>query len=531
MFLYGEKIINDHDIGNLLTFLISSKAIKDRDYYFLNSSMIVLKKSKLIYNSKFCYYYKLVNISKENPYIGRCIDHKNRIITDCVFNKELRYTMGISPPWTLNWNYDFECSSVSKWIMEIVSKIPFEYRNNIEYVCTYISSNIDSINNYNDALIEGRWKSTFSQGKEPDSWKRSHEIFKERAELKRPVKYGQCWVLADLLTGIFRFLGIPAKTVKIDNCIIDIYRSGGIDYIDHSDKINIKSNDKINFRHIINEDSFEYCENKELDIDPLEKGCLFSYENDIETDDKDFYKIGNEEMLKKKNSSWNFHVWTEVLLNNEWCIFDPSPLHCVDTFIPYIKDKRCNEFINKKFFGPIPIKYIREGKIPENYPLIENFKYLFTCVNGTIRKWCPLVNNSRDKFIMYLSDINYNFIKVYERSVNGSKLDVTKRYRCNYENLHYRNPLYFSIIGNDITQLMIYNRNYPIGEYVVQICILTGNIPLYIHREKYQDITNIDFLLFLRKKEVMKYRKIADKITIMIYDCKNDNVYFQGIRA
>lgn len=530
MFLYGDMIENDHHLNDLITFLVSSKAIENRDYYhYKDHNKIVLNETKFILNSKFCYRYRVENISPKTPYIGRSIDHKNRIITDYVFNKSLRYTMNSSPPWTLGWKYDYNCSSVSKWIMDIISRIPLKYRNDIEYLTTYITSKIDSINDPVNGLIEGRWKSTFSRGKEPGEWKTSGEIFRERINNKFPVRYGQCWVLSDLLTGIFRFLGIPAKSVRIDNCIIDIYKSGGIDCIESSNGLNVKSHNKINFRHIIDEERYEFIETKNIQEIPSNKGCLFSLNNDIESNDKDFYGIDHH--LGKRNHCWNFHVWTEVMIGKEWCIFDPSPLSSIEDFSPYISDKRHPMMIGKKFLGPIPIKYIKEGNIPSNYPLTENFKYLFNCVNGTIRCWNPLQNSSGSRTIFYLSNVNYDSVKVYERTSRGSKLDITSKYKCSYDNLHINNPLYFNITGNNIMEIHVFKRNHPIGEYIIQLCILVGNTPLYIHREKVYDINNMDFLLFLKDERVMKYRQIADKITVMIYDKKKDKVYFQGIRA
>lgn len=528
MFLFGNQVVNDYDISSLITFLVSSKAIEGKDYAYVGKDKIILYETSFIKKSKFCYRYYVEEINKEQPYIGRKIDYKNRIIIDYVYNKLNKYSRSLCPPWTLGWTYDYECSSVSKWIMGTVSKIPFEKRNDRMYVATYIASKIDNINDPFGALIEGRWKSTFSGGRSPTDWRSSGEVFRERLDSKLPVKYGQCWVLADLLTGIYRFLGFKSKSVRIENCIMDLHMCGGIDYTESSEEIMMKNGSIVNPRHLINSNNFEYISNSEFESKINTKGCLYSFNNDLPINMKDFYHI--DDKFEKSDRAWNFHVWTEVEINNEWYVFDPSPLNDIKDFSPYTKDPRHPLLVGKRFLGPVKINDIKNANMKPVNGLEMNLKYLFSCVNGMVRHWSPLKCPKDEKTIMYLNNIRYGVPTVYERTRSKSKLDVTSRYRCDYDSLHKENPLYLKIKDNNIMEIHVYYRNYPIGEYIIQLCILLGTTPLYIHREFVHDINKVDFLSFLRKDEVLRYRQISDRLTFMIFDRKTNMVYFQGIR-
>ena len=53
-----------------------------------------------------------------------------------------------------------------------------------------------------DGVLEGRWPldGTFPDGKNPESWSGSAEILARFNPKKLPVRYGQCWVFAGVLT-------------------------------------------------------------------------------------------------------------------------------------------------------------------------------------------------------------------------------------------------------------------------------------------------------------------------------------------
>ncbi|XP_044054275.1 protein-glutamine gamma-glutamyltransferase K-like [Siniperca chuatsi] len=63
-------------------------------------------------------------------------------------------------------------------------------------------------------VLEGNWSGDYSSGTTPTVWSGSVEILKQYHKTSgTPVKYGQCWVFAGLVTSVLRSLGIPSRTV------------------------------------------------------------------------------------------------------------------------------------------------------------------------------------------------------------------------------------------------------------------------------------------------------------------------------
>ncbi|XP_042338968.1 protein-glutamine gamma-glutamyltransferase K-like [Plectropomus leopardus] len=71
------------------------------------------------------------------------------------------------------------------------------------------------INSFDDrGVLEGDWSGDYWGGTNPSFWSGSVEILKEYHENGgHPVKYGQCWVFAGVVTTVLRCLGIPNRTV------------------------------------------------------------------------------------------------------------------------------------------------------------------------------------------------------------------------------------------------------------------------------------------------------------------------------
>nr|CAD7585840.1 unnamed protein product [Timema genevievae] len=67
-------------------------------------------------------------------------------------------------------------------------------------------------------LMENRWSSDYSGGKDPASWTGSVAIFETYLRTGRPVKYGQCWVVSALVVTVCRALGIPCRPVTAYQC-------------------------------------------------------------------------------------------------------------------------------------------------------------------------------------------------------------------------------------------------------------------------------------------------------------------------
>ena len=62
-------------------------------------------------------------------------------------------------------------------------------------------------------VLQGRWDGQYSDGVDPTQWVGSQPILTIWLNTDQPVRYGQCWVFAAILTTILRASGIPARTV------------------------------------------------------------------------------------------------------------------------------------------------------------------------------------------------------------------------------------------------------------------------------------------------------------------------------
>ncbi|NWI71096.1 TGM3 glutamyltransferase, partial [Todus mexicanus] len=68
--------------------------------------------------------------------------------------------------------------------------------------------------NDDQGVLLGNWSGNYEDGKSPSSWTGSGEILQNwKKSGFRPVRYGQCWVFAAVLTTVLRCLGIPTRTI------------------------------------------------------------------------------------------------------------------------------------------------------------------------------------------------------------------------------------------------------------------------------------------------------------------------------
>ncbi|RWS08515.1 Protein-glutamine gamma-glutamyltransferase 4-like protein [Dinothrombium tinctorium] len=132
-------------------------------------------------------------------------------------------------------------------------------------------------NNVNDdfGVIEGRWGNSFEGGTYPWDWTGSAAILLQYQNTDQPVKYGQCWVFAAVLTTMLRALGCPTRPIS-----------------------------NFNSGHGADDD---------MVVDEI---------------------IQNHG--KSADSYWNFHVWNEVWMKRKdlqsknadgWQVVDSTPLH------------------------------------------------------------------------------------------------------------------------------------------------------------------------------------------------------------
>lgn len=587
MFLCGNQIINDYHFETLIACLLTLGAVRGQDYFYAGEKKIILRPTAKILSSRLIYRHEILSLTWNQKYIGRKIDHKNRKITDYVFDTAIKFGRKGEKwgPITAGWTYDFDHVSVVEWIMRMIEEIPLESRKNPLYVSTFFCSKIDSCNDTKLGLIEGRWNETFSGGRHPNDWRNASEVFRSRIEGGGPVKYGQCWLLADLLVGILRFLGISSHSVKVNRCIIDIHDLKGMDLIIGEDltfkKAVKKGGARSHSGHRVPPNIFnplgivttaERCDppdsatkitlfSKKLPQKKInKKGALFALEKDCKIDDRDFYDLNHYSC--RENSNWNFHVWTEFSYDKENYILDPTPLHGVDplSFKPYRESQRWNAFDGLRFFGPIKVSSVKENT-PDPF-LPATSRYLFSCVNGQVRYWTFYIQKKRR--ILYLSNVDYRMPYVVGKSSSGETIDLTCNYRQKenfYDFFHKDHPIFLRIKENDFSKIHIkFSTNlalerqsqdrwgggphavgYPSravlrrGEvtktiYVIQLSFLFGNQVLYLHRESTHNLSPETFS-FLRNEIIKKYRLSADRMTITIYDLSNKKCWSQCIKV
>jgi len=64
-----------------------------------------------------------------------------------------------------------------------------------------------------NGVLVGNWSGNYEGGEGPMHWKGSVDILSEWYTNCRPVKFGQCWVFAGVLTSVMRCIGVPSRPV------------------------------------------------------------------------------------------------------------------------------------------------------------------------------------------------------------------------------------------------------------------------------------------------------------------------------
>ncbi|KAM4691601.1 protein-glutamine gamma-glutamyltransferase 5-like isoform 1-T1 [Rhinophrynus dorsalis] len=171
----------------------------------------------------------------------------------------------------------------------------------------YVSRIVSAMINSNDdrGVIESCWDEIFRNGTNPSTWNGSVAILRlwDRSGC-RPVRYGQCWVLAGVMCTVMRFLGIPTRSVT----------------------------------------NFESAHDTNCSL----------------TIDEYYDQTGKKLEKAEGDSVWNFHVWNECWMARRdlrpgydgWQVLDATP----------------QEISGGTFCcGPAPVKAIKEGDMDVNY--------------------------------------------------------------------------------------------------------------------------------------------------------------------
>ncbi|GAB0202254.1 protein-glutamine gamma-glutamyltransferase K [Grus japonensis] len=84
------------------------------------------------------------------------------------------------------------------------------------------SWNYGQVNSLDDnGVLVGNWTGDYAQGTNPSAWAGSVDILRSYHGAGAPVRYGQCWVFAGVMTTVLRCLGLPTRTVTNYNSAHD----------------------------------------------------------------------------------------------------------------------------------------------------------------------------------------------------------------------------------------------------------------------------------------------------------------------
>ncbi|XP_055683515.1 annulin isoform X2 [Lutzomyia longipalpis] len=199
--------------------------------------------------------------------------------------------------------YVLECALL---VIAEVGKVSGSHRGNVVKVSRALAAAVNSPDD--EGVVLGNWSEDFSGGVAPTKWVGSVEILQKFYKKRKPVKYGQCWIFAGVLTTIARALGIPSRIITNYASAHDTHSSMTVDYF-------------------VNEEG----------------------------------KVMEE---LNSDSIWNYHVWNEVWMERSdlgygpsgdyggWQVVDATPQELSDQMY------RC---------GPAPVKAVKMGEITKPY--------------------------------------------------------------------------------------------------------------------------------------------------------------------
>ncbi|XP_064262584.1 LOW QUALITY PROTEIN: protein-glutamine gamma-glutamyltransferase K, partial [Passer domesticus] len=97
--------------------------------------------------------------------------------------------------------------------------MPHSARGDPVMVARVVSAMVNSLDD--NGVLVGNWTGDYSQGTNPSAWAGSVGILRSFHGSGAPVRYGQCWVFAGVVTTVLRCLGLPTRTVTNYNSAHD----------------------------------------------------------------------------------------------------------------------------------------------------------------------------------------------------------------------------------------------------------------------------------------------------------------------
>ena len=361
------------------------------------------------------------------------------------------YTNGMAGYWN-RWTYDLKSADIASTVMEFVMELPPEKR--IPHIVVRHLASKSNEKNCDYGLIHGSWDSSqMKDGIHPSFWKCSYHIFSTYiAQGKKPVKYGQCWIFAEILTTMFRYLGIPSRTIFVENARIDRGRDGGIDRL-----LSVTKGER----------EPESVSVESLGLNYFEPGIVYENLNPKEgIEETEQVQVSKGESLEPEfdlrtvvnfgDSQWNFHLLSEVYIKRPDLKGEYSKpgWNCIDTS-PCIPSNSPDEYQNDYLFGPCPSNCIRDC-----VPMAHDFTFLNSTFNSLRRYWTTLSCGA--KKITFPSMICYGHVngpyiypivvktRNFYESFGGFLMatDITENYIHNkdktYEYYHRLYPIMFA---------------------------------------------------------------------------------------
>lgn len=124
--------------------------------------------------------------------------------------------------------FEKDVLDASLYVISKIGKINPAYRGDPVKVSRALSAAVNSVDD--EGVVMGNWSDDFSDGIAPTKWVGSTDILQKFYRKKKPVKYGQCWIFAGVLTSICRAVGIPSRIVTTYSSAHDTQSSLTVDY-------------------------------------------------------------------------------------------------------------------------------------------------------------------------------------------------------------------------------------------------------------------------------------------------------------
>ncbi|XP_075346868.1 LOW QUALITY PROTEIN: protein-glutamine gamma-glutamyltransferase K [Mycteria americana] len=120
-----------------------------------------------------------------------------------------------------SWNYGQFDAGVLEACLYILDRrgMPHGARGDPVMVSRVVSAMVNSLDD--NGVLVGNWTGDYAQGTNPSAWAGSVDILRSYHGAGAPVRYGQCWVFAGVMTTVLRCLGLPTRTVTNYNSAHD----------------------------------------------------------------------------------------------------------------------------------------------------------------------------------------------------------------------------------------------------------------------------------------------------------------------